>query len=66
MRYHLHFKDHGGHIFAAESFEAESDQRAIEIAWHRYRTGIGSGYEIWQDAKHIHTQLNGQPPDEGR
>ena len=53
MRYDLHFKDHGGRIFAFDHLDADNDQQAIAAARRIYRCGIGLGYELLQDGRSI-------------
>lgn len=56
MNYFLLFQDAGGHIYSHCNMAAVSNDIAIVKARRVYRSGIGSGYEIWRAGHHIHTE----------
>jgi hypothetical protein len=55
--YQIRFITHSGIVFGTDRFTAENDERAISKAHAVYRTRFGKGYEIWQDSRHVHTEL---------
>ena len=55
--YRVHFVDHGGNVFDAMRLERDSDDAAIVDA-HRFDVpSIGSGFEVWHDARLVHRHL---------
>ena len=47
---------HGDDIFSVDHFVAEHDRAAIEHAAKKLRSGIGKGYEIWQNDRLVHVE----------
>ena len=56
-QYRAHFVTHGDRVFGVEHFDAESDAHAIEHARALFTSGIGKGYQIWADDRHVHTEV---------
>ena len=52
--YHCLFVDHGDNIFSEDTFDAKSDESAIEFARHVYDNGIGKGFLLLQGDRLIH------------
>jgi hypothetical protein len=60
MEYRVYFLSHGGLIDSpARGFEAEDDRAALEIARGLYRSAEwgDDGFELWQGARCLHTEL---------
>lgn len=61
MEYRVYFLSHGGLIDSpARGFEAEDGRAALEIARGLCRSAerSGNGFELWQGARCIHTELD--------
>jgi hypothetical protein len=56
IAYHAYFLDRGGHIFSGADFMADHDEAAKVYAAQTFRTGIGKGYEIWDDDHLVHVE----------
>ena len=54
--YRAHFVTHGDKIFSVDHYEAEDDEEARSHTAHVLRSGIGKGYEIWQDERLVHVE----------
>jgi hypothetical protein len=56
-RYRVHFITHADDIFGTEFFDSESDELAKAYSCSIYRSGVGKGFELWQDHRHVHTEI---------
>jgi hypothetical protein len=56
MDYTVSFHDFAGHVFSTTSLDAANDAQAISIARRIYQSGIGQGYEIRCQDRHVHTE----------
>jgi hypothetical protein len=56
-QYRVHFLNHADDVFGTDHFESEHDEAAIAYAATVCRSGIGKGYEIWQDDRYVHTEI---------
>jgi hypothetical protein len=54
-KYQACFINHANSVIAAENFDAADDPAAIAYARTMYRSGVGRGYELWQDDRHFHS-----------
>ncbi len=59
--YTISFHDFAGRVFSTSSLEAANDEQAISIARRIYRSGIGQGYEIHCQGRHVHSERLSSP-----
>jgi hypothetical protein len=56
--YRIDFLNHGNRAFRVEYFIAANDDAAKQYAGNHYRSsGIGMGYKIWENDRHVHTEV---------
>ena len=58
QKFRLYFLDHGGHVFGIDEMRAKDDEAAIQIARAIFKSGIGAGYDIWNNDRHVHLEMN--------
>ncbi len=54
--YVIFFQDFAGRVFSTANFEAANDETAIAKARRIYYSGIGQGYEIHCQGRHVHSE----------
>lgn len=55
-KYRAHFLTHGDKVFGVAHFEATDDELAKVHASKTLSSGIGKGYQIWEDNRLVHTE----------
>ena len=55
--YRAHFITHANEIFSVRHFDAEHDEAAIMHATEVFRSGIGKGYQVWQEDRLVHSEI---------
>jgi len=56
------FLDRAGQIFALDEFRAENDRAAISRARLFLSSVHGDGFDIWEQERHVHLELNQAQP----
>jgi hypothetical protein len=54
LKYHVHFVDDAGTIFAVDVLIAESDAQAKLLASQIIQSRVGAGFDIWRDGVLVH------------
>ncbi len=55
--YRAHFLTHGDEIFGAAHFDAKDDEVAKAHVSKILSSGIGKGYQIWEENRLVHTEI---------